>query len=110
MQINALPSGTSKRIAVNYLDAIRLIRSTCKISANLVSGQFEKMAKFNADQVNYSMLKHYTQHDDKKENYTLGILRNTNIHEARRGLIKLKNKGGVAADAAHQDSEYEYGF
>lgn len=112
LQVNALPPGASKLITVNYLDIIRLLRSTCKVSANLVAGHLEKLNKYTADQVNYAMLKHYTQHDDKKEQYTLGILRNTNIHEARRGLIKLKNKGGPedAALLTGDEQKYEYGF
>lgn len=57
---------------------------------------------------------HCDQHDDKKEQYTLGILlRNTKEHEASRGLIRLKNKnkGGVMdSEETERDSKYEYGF
>jgi DNA-binding MarR family transcriptional regulator len=111
LRTNALPTGTSKKILVAYFDCIRLTRQTCTISANILVKFIEKIQKYSINQIHFALWKHVEQHDDKRESYTLGILRNTNEHEARRGLIKLKNKGGIASEN-HQsgDTKYEYGF
>ncbi|EIJ79160.1 putative prophage LambdaCh01, replication protein O [Bacillus methanolicus PB1] len=111
LRTNALPSGTSRKILIAYFDCIRLTRQTCTISANILVNFIEKIKKYSINQIHYALWKHIDQHDDKKESYTLGILRNTNEHEARRGLIKLKNKGGGLEHAVgSENSEYDFGF
>ncbi|MGG3662544.1 hypothetical protein, partial [Bacillus gobiensis] len=113
-QTNALPQGINLKILVSYFDCIRLTRSTCTISANILVKFIEKIQRYSANQIHYAMWKHVEQHDDKKESYTLGILRNTNEHEARRGLMKLKNKGGGTFEklpgSSQEWTKYEYGF
>lgn len=111
-RINELPSGVSRKILIKYFDCIRMTRSTCRISENILNTLVEKISKYSPDQINYALWLHFEQHDDKKENYTLGILRNTKEHEARRGLIKLKNRNGGVDIAVGQssDQEYEYPF
>ncbi|MBP1080835.1 MULTISPECIES: winged helix-turn-helix domain-containing protein [Bacillus] len=113
-QTNALPQGANLKIIVSYFDCIRLTRSTCTVSANILVKFIEKIHKYSANQIHYAMWKHVEQHDDKKESYTLGIMRNTNEHEARRGLMKLKNKGGGTFEklpgSSQEGSKYEYGF
>ncbi len=93
LRTNALPTGVSKKILISYFDCIRLTRQTCTISANILVNLIDKMSKYNVDQIHYAMWKHCEQHEDKREQYTLGILRNTDVHNAKRGLMKLKNKG-----------------
>lgn len=111
LRTNALPVGISKKILVAYFDCIRLTRQTCTISANILVKFIEKIQKYSINQIHYALWKHIDHHDDKKETYTLGILRNTKEHEARRGLIKLKNKGGALERAAGEEhSQYDYGF
>ncbi|MGM7684669.1 hypothetical protein ACSVDA_21410 [Cytobacillus sp. Hm23] len=94
LRTNALPESINDKILISYFDCIRLNRSTCNISANILVNFIEKIQKYSIDQIHYALWKHFEEHDDKRESYTLGILRNTKEHEARRGLIKLKNKGG----------------
>lgn len=93
LKINDLPSGTSRKILISYFDCIRMTRRTCMISENVLNNLVDKMSKYNPDQLNYAMWTHFDKHDDKSEKYTLGILRGTDVHEAKRGLMKLKNKG-----------------
>lgn len=100
LQINAFPEGTSEKILKNYFDCIRLTRATCSISAKLLTNLIEKMSRYSRDQLHYAMWKHVADHDAKPEKYTLGILRNVPEHEARRGLIKLKNMKGASIDDA----------
>ncbi len=102
LKINVLPSGVSKKILVKYIDCIRLTRSTCRISENLVSNLLDKFAKYSIDQLNYAMWTHFDKHDDKNEKYTLGILRNTKESEAKQGLLKLKNGSRGANNATNQ--------
>ena len=107
---NALPNGMNTKLLISYFDCIRLTRGTCTISANILVKFIEKMSKYSINQIHYALWKHIEQHDDKRESYTLGIMRNTNEHEARRGLIKLKNKGAEPIAAHQQDQKYDYGF
>lgn len=93
LRTNSLPTGVSKKILISYFDCIRLTRQTCTISANILANLIDKMDKYSVDQLHYAMWKHCEQHEDKREQYTLGILRNTDVHDAKRGLMKLKNKG-----------------
>lgn len=93
LRTNALPTGVSKKILISYFDCIRLTRQTCTISANILANLIDKMDKYSVDQLHYAMWKHCEQHEDKREQYTLGILRHTDMHDAKRGLMKLKNKG-----------------
>ncbi|KIL73721.1 hypothetical protein [Bacillus badius] len=95
LRTNALPAGTSKKILISYFDCIRLTRTTCNISAKLLANFIEKLQKYSINQIHYALWKHVMDHDDKKEAYTLGILRNVKEPEARRGLMILKNKKGA---------------
>lgn len=112
LQNNLLPDQVSRKIAINYFNCIRLTRSSCKISENVLSNLVERMKKYTADQLNYAMWMHTDKHDDKKEQYTLGILRNTDVAEARRGLMKMKNitpkRKGVHYDAGAEQRIKEY--
>jgi len=112
LRTNALPEGVSKKILISYFDCIRLTRQTCTISANILVNLIDKMSKFTVDQLHYALWTHFEKHDDKPEKYTLGILRNTDIHEAKRGLMKLKNsRGGQSFESNKASSgEYDYGF
>ena len=113
LRTNAFPEGVSEKILITYFDMIRLMRSTCNISANVVANLMQRMDKYSVNQINYALWMHCDKHDDKKEQYTLGILRNTKEPEARRGLMMLKNKNGGVDNAASQssnDGKYEYGF
>ncbi len=76
-----------------YIDTIRLTRSTCKVSTNVLLTFLEKAFKYDKDIIHYALAAHVMNHDDKNEKYTLGIMRNTNVHEARRKLMKILNNG-----------------
>ncbi|NPC91194.1 hypothetical protein HOO54_02725 [Bacillus sp. WMMC1349] len=94
IQKEILPVGIKTSILVQYFDCLRLTRTTGKISANVLKNHVEKMSKYNVDQLHYAMWIHVDKYDDRNEKYTLGILRNTDDHEARKGLMKLMNQGG----------------
>ncbi len=93
---------------------LRLTRSTCKISKNVLLQVFAKMKKYSANQINFAVWHHFEKHDDKREQYTLGILRNTRDDEAYRKLMRMLNrqsknmfeiresKGGIRSAASRE--------
>jgi predicted phage replisome organizer len=91
-QLASNPLPVNQKLLVKYIDCLRLYRKTARISKNIILTEWEKWKKFNPDVVSYAMWTHIEKHDDKPEEYTLAIMRNTNEHVAKRELIKLKNK------------------
>jgi DNA-binding MarR family transcriptional regulator len=92
--IDILPSGTNRKLLIRYCDMLRLTRSTCKISRNVLLQVFAKMSKYSRNQINFAIWHHFEKHDDKREQYTIGILRNTSDDEAYRKLMRMLNRGG----------------
>jgi DNA-binding transcriptional regulator GbsR (MarR family) len=90
--IDVLPSGVNRKLLIRYCDMLRLTRSTCKISRNILLQVFAKMKKYSANQINFAVWHHVEKHDDKREQYTLGILRNTSDDEAYRKLMRMLNR------------------
>ncbi|MBH8609130.1 hypothetical protein [Thermoactinomyces sp. CICC 10521] len=82
-----------KKLIIKYINAIRFRRKTKRIAASIVAGLWEEWKKFDQDVVTFALWTHIEKYSkDKDENYTLGIMRNTNVHEARRQLMVLKNR------------------
>lgn len=82
-----------KKLIIKYINAIRFRRKTKRIAASIIAGLWEEWKKFDQDVVTYALWIHIEKYSkDKDENYTLGIMRNTDIHEARRQLMILKNR------------------
>jgi hypothetical protein len=80
-----------REILIEYIDMLRLTRGNARISANVILNLFKKWKKRDPVVVNYAMLLHIRKHDDKKEQYTSGIIRNTKPEEARKKLLYLMN-------------------
>jgi Helix-turn-helix domain len=82
-----------KKLIIKYINAIRFRRKTNKIAESIVAGLWKEWKNFDQDVVAFALWTHIEKYSkDKDENYTLGIMRNTDIHEARRQLMVLKNK------------------
>ncbi|MFE4203864.1 hypothetical protein ACFRJ6_26060, partial [Aneurinibacillus aneurinilyticus] len=90
--IDVLPPGVSRKLLIRYCETIRLTRNTCKVSRNVLLQVFMKMSKYTSNQINYAVWNHAEKHDDKREKYTLGILRNTSNDEAYRKLMLMLNR------------------
>lgn len=82
--------GVDSSLLVDYLDLIRLHRRTTRISLNVVKGLVEKLAKYTPIELEFAFKVHVEGHDDKPEQYTLGILRKSNEEKAAAGLQKIK--------------------
>ncbi|GGE16318.1 hypothetical protein GCM10011571_17480 [Marinithermofilum abyssi] len=91
-QMASNPLLVSPKLLVKYIDCIRLTRKTTRISRNIVLKLWEKWQQYSPAVVTYAMWVHVEKHDDKREEYTLGIMRGTDEHEANRKLIMLKNR------------------
>ncbi|MED0681084.1 hypothetical protein P4T20_17650, partial [Aneurinibacillus thermoaerophilus] len=61
-------------------------------SKNVLLQVFAKMKKYSANQINFAVWHHFEKHDDKREQYTLGILRNTRDDEAYRKIMRMLNR------------------
>lgn len=91
-QMASTPLPVNEKILVKYIDTLRLYRKNARVSVNVIRNLWEKWSKYGKAILDYSMWLHVEKHDDKPESYTLAIMRNTNEHEANRGLLVLKNK------------------
>lgn len=103
-QIAANDLGVNRKLLVNYINTLRLTRKTGRISINIIQQLWDKWSKYHQDVVTYAMWVHIDKHDDKREEYTLGIMRGTKEHEARRKLIWMKNKNGGEMNEANRYS------
>jgi hypothetical protein len=86
------PLSVPIRLLISYIDTLRLTRKTACISINVIKRLWDKWMKFPSIVLTYAMWLHVEKHDDKREEYTLGIMRKTDEHEANRKLIWLKNR------------------
>jgi predicted phage replisome organizer len=82
-------------LLIRYINCLRLTRKTGRISKELIQTEWEKWSKFPSTVITYAMWVHTEKHDDKKEEYTLGIMRNTNEIEANRTLKELIEKNSI---------------
>lgn len=81
-----------KKLLIKYINVIRFRRKTKRIATSVVADLWDEWKKFDEDIVTFALWIHVERYKDKDENYTLGIMRNTDVHEARRQLMILKNK------------------
>jgi hypothetical protein len=104
-----------------YWSVIKKTRKTNTISYNVILQTMKKWAKYDHIVIKYALKKHIDAYDDgdKKENYTLAIMRNTSPENARDELDKKvtqlkswKQKGvrGFETYQPNDGTKYEYGF
>lgn len=87
---NPLP--VDKDLLVKYIDCLRLTRKNARVSTSKIKTEWEKWMKYPQAVITFAMQIHIEKHDDKKEEYTLGIMRGTNEIEANRRLRQLREK------------------
>jgi len=97
-----------------YWDVIRETRKSGEVSKSVIYKTMAKWKKYPPVVIEYALKSHILLHAGKREEYTIGIMRNTDEHEARRGLIKLRNKGGGGVGGYQSSNpegpQYDYGF
>lgn len=100
-----------------YWDVIRETRKTGSVAKSVIYNNMVKWQKYDPVVIEYALKEHIAQHKGKKEEYTVGIMRNTSKEEAKKGLSegrqnksKSRNKVVPMRDREEQYDEYNYGF
>lgn len=106
--ISTLP----RKLFVEYFNTIRLKRATGRIATGKATKIWDKLLSYwqnkklaatpdgRAAIILYALSIHVMKFDDKQEEYTYGIIRNTSEHEARQKMLKLRNQGGAVREIA----------
>ncbi|ATF11590.1 hypothetical protein A616_06210 [Brevibacillus brevis X23] len=106
--ISTLP----RKLFVEYFNTIRLKRATGRIATGKATKIWDKLLSYwqnkkladtpdgRAAIILYALSIHVMKFDDKQEEYTYGIIRNTSEHEAHRKMLKLRNQGGAGREIA----------
>lgn len=107
-------SESQLKLIDNYFDMLKHTRVSAKISDSVVLSIYEKWDKHPQICVEYGVKVHFenSAYHSKKEQYTLGIVRNTTAEEAAE---KLNTRKGGSANARDREvdeltSEYDFGF
>lgn len=80
----------------DYWDVIRETRKTGTVSESVIFNTMNKWIKYDLSVVEYALKNHIENHKGKREEYTLGIMRNTPKAEAETRLSNpVKKKGGI---------------
>lgn len=102
-------SQSQLKVIDDYLEMIRHTRVSAKIADSIVLGMYENWDKHPQICVEYGLRTHTENpsYHSRKENYTLGIIRNTTADEA---FSKLNQKGGTQNGTIKSDySGYDFG-
>lgn len=70
----------------DYWDVIRETRTTGKVSESVIYKTMKKWARFDPAVIQYALKAHIEAHAGKREEYTIGIMRNTSKEEAKDRL------------------------
>ncbi|APC48273.1 hypothetical protein BME96_08870 [Virgibacillus halodenitrificans] len=103
---------TFNELNKRYWDVIRETRKTGKIAKSVIYNNMKKWRKYDRLVVEYALRAHVELHAGKKEEYTIGIMRNTSADEAKERMnyknntIPFKPKRPKEAE----DDGYNYGF
>ncbi|MYL56170.1 replisome organizer [Virgibacillus halodenitrificans] len=95
-----------------YWNVIRETRKTGKVAKSVIYNNMKKWRKYDPLVVEYALKAHVELHAGKKEEYTIGIMRNTSADEAKERMnyknntIPFKPKRPKEAE----DDGYNYGF
>ncbi|GGB43461.1 hypothetical protein GCM10011409_21340 [Lentibacillus populi] len=94
-----------------YWDVIRETRKTGKVSKSVIYNTMNKWQKYDPVVIEYALRSHIDMHSGKKEEYTIGIMRNTSKDEAQNRMNQ-KNKSNVIpiSKRESQYDDYDYGF
>lgn len=76
----------------DYWSVISETRKTGKISPSVIYNTMNKWKKYDPVVIEYALKEHIEKHKGKKEEYTIGIMRNTSKEEALSKLKVSENK------------------
>ena len=89
-----------------YWDVIRETRKTGKVSESVIYNSMKKWKKYDLKVIEYALKTHIENHVGKKEDYTIGIMRNTSKEEAierltkpkKSNVVPMNKKGGYSSE------------
>ncbi|WP_339236836.1 replication protein [Oceanobacillus sp. FSL W7-1281] len=94
-----------------YWDVIRETRKTGSVAKSVIYNNMVKWKKYDPVVVEYALKEHIAQHKGKKEEYTVGIMRNTSKEEAEKVLAEGRQNSFKAINGGRQhetrQSSYE---
>lgn len=96
-----------------YWDVIRETRKTGNVSKSVIYKTMVKWKKYDFAVVEYALKAHIDFHAGKKEEYTIGIMRNTSKEEALDSMNRktlIKSSKVVPMRREEQYDDYDYGF
>jgi hypothetical protein len=102
-QLLSNPLPVDRDLLIKFIDCLRLTRKNGRVSASKITTEWEKWSKYPQSVITYAMWSHTEKHDDKREEYTLGIMRNTKEHEASRKLMVITNKQEATKNATNNN-------
>jgi len=84
-----------------YWNVVSETRKTGKIKNSVIYNNMSKWTKYDPVVIEFALKCHIKEHAGKKEEYTIGIMRNTSKEEAERGLLRqpVKNKKSIDWEA-----------
>ncbi|WP_051359539.1 hypothetical protein [Paucisalibacillus globulus] len=94
------------QLSKKYWDVIRETRKTGKVSESVIYSTMVKWQKYNPFVIEYALKAHIDLHRGKKEEYTIGIMRNTSKDEAKERL-NLNNMIPFRPKKASGDVDWE---
>lgn len=77
-----------------YWDVIRETRKTGRISKSVIYNTMKKWERYDPVVIKYALQSHIDLHAGKREEYTIGIMRNTNKEEAEDRMNRKPIKKG----------------
>ena len=87
-----------------YWDVIRETRKTGRIAESVIYNNMNKWTKYELPVVEYALKNHIDNHKGKREEYTIGIMRNTPKEEAESRLNNpVKKKGEISLNDFNLD-------
>lgn len=88
-------------LSKKYWNSIRETRKTKSVAESVIYKNMKLWTSYDPVVVEYALKQHIENHAGKKEDYTIGIMRNTTLEEAkeRSKVIQLSDvKGGLSGD------------
>lgn len=107
-------------LSKKYWDVIRETRKTGKVATSVIYNNMEKWKKYDPVVVEYALKAHVDSHAGKKEEYTVGIMRNTSPEEAierikfgnkpyKNNVVKIPNYGGDNNAGSNEQTPNKFG-
>lgn len=97
------PINNFNELNKKYWDVIRETRKTGKVAKSVICNNMEKWKKYDPAVIEYALKTHIEVHAGKKEDYTIGIMRNTSREDAIDRLNTINKPSLKAINGGKQN-------